>query len=71
MDLLAGGDDDRGALQAEALGDGEADTLRGSRHDGHLPLQTPALDLHRRRAMLSLLLAAVCLSFPDGMEARV
>lgn len=44
--LLAGGDDDGGALETEALGDGEADPLRGGRHDGHLPHEPPALDLH-------------------------
>jgi hypothetical protein len=52
LDLLAGGDDDGGALEAEALGDGETDALRGGRHDGYLPLQPTALHLHRRRSSL-------------------
>ena len=61
-DLLPRGDDDGGALQAETLGDGEADPLRGRRHDGHLPLQAPALDLHRRagRASRSLVYPLRC-----------
>ena len=57
LDLLPRGDDDGGALQAETLGDGEADPLRGRRHDGHLPLQAPALDLHRRAGRASRSLA--------------
>lgn len=37
--LLARGDDDGGALEAQAEGDREADPLRRRRHDRHLPLQ--------------------------------
>ena len=81
-DLLAGGDDDGGALQAEALGDGEADPLRRRRHDGHLPLQTPAPHLHgiaaqvhgsRWGGQLALffpLAAAACIAPAQAQETK-
>lgn len=72
-DLLAGGDDNGSAFQAEALGDAEADALSWSGDDHDLAFEPPP-DLHllhlryneETRGVLPLALASVRASFNDG-----